>query len=157
MGHSIRFGEESAHGIPGAAAGVRVVVNQFSPQRNVHIAGCVLHRFRQCREILAGMGAAWRSLDILRAQFLTNLSSSTHQDNGHSLSDRLERPLDSHLHLFSLCLYRTGLCFQSLGVWVAGVANVTGLAQPREVHIGPFRAGQAGGPRIAQLAVKVLF
>ena len=31
--------------------------------------------------------------------------------------------------------------FQSLGVWIAGTANVTGLAQPHEVHIGSITDG----------------
>jgi predicted permease len=50
----------------------------------------------------------------------------------------------SGLHLSSsmyLTFAEQNRTFQSLGVWIAGVANVTGLAQPHEVHTASISDG----------------
>src|SRR5271156_3509697 len=41
--------------------------------------------------------------------------------------------------------------FQSLGVWIAGVANVTGLAQPHEVHTASITDGVLQSLRVPPL------
>jgi predicted permease len=41
--------------------------------------------------------------------------------------------------------------FQSLGVWIAGIANVTGLAQPHEVHVASITDGVLQALRVPPL------